>query len=390
MRSSRPVPSFSRRSCSRSRSALLLAPVGRRGADRHRPVRDAGVRRRPDQHRRARPPAVPGSCATRAPTPSGSCRARSAASRRTSSRSPGTCATRGQANPLAANETCTVVVGFLPEVDRGEDDDADDRHERADVRDRRDHGLRPPPLGATPGRLRRPARRDELGQARRPDHQRGRRAVPAGRRGDLVEPVRQGHRRLRGDDARRGRVVRRRGRRSRRRPAGAKSGFVTIAGHKPHLIALAGVGTEAAAALSPRRRRRGRGPHDVHAAQHGQRGAAVGDARASRRRVRGGADGCSGRVGGAGRDLHGRRRASPPARPAGARRGSSCRSPTSAPVARPRLRPRRRAAGSTPTRSARSRSAPLPLARLVGDGGDNLGAAARPAAATSTATASTT
>src|ERR687898_3005788 len=28
----------------------------------------------------------------------------------------GTCATRGQANPLAANETCTVVVGFVPKT----------------------------------------------------------------------------------------------------------------------------------------------------------------------------------------------------------------------------------------------------------------------------------
>ena len=54
---------------------------------------------------------------------------------------------------------------------------------------------------------------------------------------------------------------------------GVKAGFVTITNHKPHLIALAGVGTEAVAGAlagggGPELR-----PADLHAAQHGQRGA---------------------------------------------------------------------------------------------------------------------
>ncbi len=54
---------------------------------------------------------------------------------------------------------------------------------------------------------------------------------------------------------------------------GVKTGFVMIANHKPHLIALAGVGTEAVAALSPAVADLSSGPADVHAAQLGQRGA---------------------------------------------------------------------------------------------------------------------
>lgn len=161
----------------------------------------------------------------------------------------GTCAERGQANPLAANETCTVVVGFVPTstgakattlttVTNGPTfttgaitgfgrklsaaTPVDFGSRRVGTSSTRvvtitNEGAEPYPLGAVAS---------SSNQFVRGSEDCGSRTLAAGASCDVevaFAPT----------------------------TGGDKSGFVTIAGHKPHLVALAGVGTEPAASLSP-------------------------------------------------------------------------------------------------------------------------------------------
>lgn len=155
--------------------------------------------------------------------------------------------------------------------------------------------------------------------------------------------------------------------------AGAKSGFVTIAGHKPHLVALAGEGTEPVAAIAPV-------SADVAGGQTftvrntGNEGLVLGTARFSAAGFAVSADGCSDRTvaPGASCTLTAALTAGDPGW-----RTAQLELPvagSSAPVLA-RVSGRVGFGGLDADPYGTFALSRQPLARLAGDGGDNLGAA---------------
>ena len=273
------------------RRGEFAAPRGARlrGPDRHRPVRHLRGRGRADQHARPRPPAARGSVKNTGTDPVWVVSSTLSRARRLAVRGHRHVRDRGGRDPLAANETCTVVVEFRPTSTGAKSAVLTTVTNGPTFTTGAITGLRAQAVGGGAGGLRRPARR-----RRRPSARSGSPTTAPSptrwARSTVVRAVRQGDRRLRVDDARRRRLVRRGGG-LRADHGGVKTGVVTIANHKPHLIALAGVGTEAVAALAPAVADVGDGPADVHAAQHRQRGAGGRARRASAPGFAVGADG---------------------------------------------------------------------------------------------------
>ena len=336
-----------------------------------------GVRRRADQHRdRAGEPLLARD-ATPARTRSGWSRARSAARRSTSSRSRGTCATRGAGEPAGH------------ERDLHGRSSASSRSRRAPSRTTLTTVTNGPTFttGAITGFGRHLARRPrsdfgdqhvrDVGQAHAADHQRGRRGLPAGRGHDLRRTSS-----CKGADGcgattlRRGRVLRRRGdlrADDRRREDGLRDDRQPQAApdrargrrHRGGRGALARGGGHGRGRQTFTLRNSG---NEALAGRHAARIPAPGFAMApdacSRTAVAPGAT-CTLAV-------------APSAGYAGLAHGAARvagrRNLAGAPVVA-RVTGAGWARAATATRSRRSRSPRLPLARLMGDGSDNLGAA---------------